>query len=142
MSRPWGKQAVRSVVKERDIERLIKDFLSWRGWEVRKTDAIRGVRGKQIGEAGQADWICLRPTDRIGTVHMFFAELKGPMATTKKARLEKQAAWAERMAGRDAPEFGDQDAWRDFIADAVEAFEALGDMIEEYQDWMRRDRSA
>lgn len=30
--------------------------------------------------------------------------------------------WAERMAGRDAPEFVDEDSWRDFIAAAVEAF--------------------
>lgn len=80
------------------MESLIGDYLWWRGWKVRKTDVIRGGRGKQVGEPGQADSICLRPNSSTPLLaEVFFAEFKRPMARTKKARLKTQTAWANDM---------------------------------------------
>lgn len=102
MPRAWGGQAVRSVLLEKDIERQIKDFLTIRGWEVRKTNVLvrRGIPGPRIGEPGQADSICLRPTGNLGVVQHFFAEFKAPLAHTKVKRREAQTRWSEQMRTR------------------------------------------
>ena len=58
---------------------------------------LNGRGFKSVGEAGQADSICLRPTGQPGVTQTFFAELKAPLARTRKKRLESQTEWAQGM---------------------------------------------
>jgi hypothetical protein len=106
-TRPWGGSKFRSLIKEKDVEKQIRDFLAFRGWKVIKTDVIRAGKTKRgyirAGEIGQADTVCIRPANdgsHAAAGQIFFAELKRIGARTKPKRRESQAAWAAEMRAR------------------------------------------
>lgn len=106
---------------ERDLARTITQFLALKGWTPVYTEANLITRTGRVTviPAGHADWLFVKPTGP-GSGRMFYAELKRPMARTSKARLAKQAAWAEgaRMQGYTVYRCPDMcaDPWADFIA--------------------------
>ena len=106
------------VLNENAVEQQIGDYLRWRGWLAVRQHAglLQGSNGSYInvGEAGRADWLYLRPLHHCGRCEAFFLECKGNGARTNPKRRAKQLAWAEAMT---------QSGYLVVQADSLESFQ-------------------
>jgi|SRR5579872_283891 len=98
-------------IKEKDIEKYIRDLLAWDGWTVRKMEQNYSERKrKRVGEAGMADLLAIRyrlgygsmtlpyPFDQGQAAEVLWIETKRPKGKTAQAQYDWHARERERGA--------------------------------------------